>query len=444
MGILDRLIGRKKSPEGAWSAGPYLLDSGWLPAGTPVNFWQMGQNPTSLGAGSAMVEACVSAYAQTVAMCPGTHWRRLANGGRMRVEGSPLTAIIAAPNRYMTFSDFLLNGVRELYLTGNMYALAVRGARNEIEELHLMQTRSCAAMVGEDGDIFYSLGGNPIAERRFGTMIVPARDVLHVRLHAGRDPLRGESPLVAAALDVSANNQALSQQLAFLLNQAKPSIMLTTDSILTRDQVKELRASWDAQTRGEYAGGTPILTAGLKPSVVATSAVDAQVAELMKLSDEHIALAFRVPLQVLGIGGAPYASTELLMQSWIASGLGFVLNHIEEAMGRLFGLAGFPGEYVEFSTTALQRSAFRDRVEAMARSTISGIHSPDEARNDLDLPVVPGGHGAEPRVQQQVVPLSYWDKQAAMNAPAPEVDETDKLASALRLKALEAVHGNRH
>ena len=80
----------------------------------------------------------------------------------------------------------------------------------------------------------------------------------------------------------------------------------------------------------------------------------------------------------------------------------------------------------------------------MARSTISGIHSPDEARNDLDLPVVPGGHGAEPRVQQQVVPLSYWDKQAAMNAPAPEVDETDKLASALRLKALEAVHGNRH
>ena len=41
---------------------------------------------------------------------------------------------------------------------------------------------------------------------------------------------------------------------------------------------------------------------------------------MMKLTDQHVALAFRVPLQILGIGGTPYASTELLMQCWIASG----------------------------------------------------------------------------------------------------------------------------
>ena len=36
----------------------------------------------------------------------------------------------------------------------------------------------------------------------------------------------------------------------------------------------------------------------------------------------------------LGRFGLAFASTELLMQSWIASGLGFALNHIEEALGK--------------------------------------------------------------------------------------------------------------
>ena len=114
-----------------------------------------------------------------------------------------------------------------------------------------------------------------------------------------------------------------------------------------------------------------------------------------------------MPLQVLGIGGTPFASTEALMSSWKSRGLGFALNHIEEAFGLLFGLKGQPDEYLEFDTRALMRSAFKDRIEGLARGVISGIFSPDEARAEEDLPAVPGGHGKEPRVQQQVVPLSY-------------------------------------
>lgn len=437
---------RKRATEGAYRPGPYSLADGWLPAGTPWNFWQMGQSVRPYTAGSAMVEACVSAYSQTVAMCPGDHWRRLPNGGRERVAGSPLSRIIKQPNDYQSISDFLMNATRELYQFGEFFAFAVRDDWFNIVELHLMRARSCYARVAVTGEVFYSLGGNEVVERRFMSLAgVPARDVLHVRLHTPVDPLRGESPLMAAALDVAATDAALQQQLNFLRNEAKPSIMLATDKDLTRQQAQELREAWDAQTRGENAGGTPILTSGLKPMVVSAKAVDAQVAELMKMSDQHIALAFRVPLQVLGIGGQTFASTELLMQSWISTGLGFALNHIEEAMGNLFGLAGYPEEYVEFNTTALQRSAFRERIEALARSTISGIHSPDEARNELDLPIVPGGHGAEPRVQQQVVPLSFFDSQqaqqaAASSAPPPPADETGRAVAALRIKFAEALH----
>jgi HK97 family phage portal protein len=230
---------------------------------------------------------------------------------------------------------------------------------------------------------------------------------------------------------------ALNQQVMFYLNQARPSFMLETDEKLTADQTAELRRLWNLQTQGENAGGTPILTWGLKAKPVATTAADAQLAEMLKLSDQNVALAFRMPLQVLGVGGAPFASTELLMQSWIASGLGFALNHIEEAFGLLFGLKGLPDEYLELDTKALLRSAYKDRIEGLARGVISGIYSPDEARAEEDLPAVAGGHGEMPRVQQQVVPLSYGTDmkppEPAAAAMPPANDNTAQLEAAKAL-----------
>jgi hypothetical protein len=98
----------------------------------------------------------------------------------------------------------------------------------------------------------------------------------------------------------------------------------------------------------------------------------------MKMSDQHVALAYRIPLQILGIGGGgPANTTEALMQSWLASSLGFCLNHLEEAIGNIFGLGGYPNDYLEFDTAALLRSAFKDRVEAFAQGVQGGIFEPD-------------------------------------------------------------------
>lgn len=431
-------------PEGAVRPGPYMLSNGWLPAGSPWNYWQTGQNVRPYGGPSAMLEACISAYAQTVPMCSGDHWRRLDNGGRERVTNSALSRIMRHPNDYQSISDFLLNLTRRLYECGNAYAVAVRNSRFEIAELHLMRTG--AATVAEDGSIFYSLSGNEIIEQRIDlSRGVPSRDVLHVRLHTPRHPLKGESPILAAALDLAMSSAALQQQVQFYINQSRPSFLLTTDVVMKREQAQELRAWWNEQSQSENVGGTPILTSGLKAQPVQTTAVDAQLVESLKMNDQNIALAMRIPLQILGIGTSTFASTELLMQSWIATGLGFTLNHIEESFGLLFGLRGVPDEYLELDTRALLRSAYRERIEGLARGVISGIYSPDEARAQEDLPAVPGGHGAEPRVQQQVVPLSYGSDmqppspQAALPAPPqdtpppdtpdPEDDTASKLAA---------------
>lgn len=423
MGIFSRIFRPSvaKATEGSYRDGPYYLPitGGWLPDGSAWNFWQQGYDVATGAGASAMVEACVGAYSQTIAMCPGGHWRKNPQGGRDLVTTSALSRIIRKPNDYQSISDFMLNTTSQLYDDGNAYALALRNGRFEIEELHLMNSRQSEAMVAVTGDIFYSLAGNEIISQRFGgkNLIVPARDVLHVRLRTPNHPLKGVSPLLAVACDIAASGAMTRQQLAFYNNQARPSTVLTTDMVLEKPQVDFLRERWNEQSKGINAGGTPILTAGLKPVQLASNARDSQLAELLKITDQNIALAFRVPLQILGIGGTPYASTELLMQSWIASGLGFAINHIEEAFGQMFGLKGLPDEYLEFDTAALLRSALKDRIESYAAGTRAGIFAPNEARAQFELKRVKDGD--EPRMQQQDVPLSFGAQLDPTPEPAP-------------------------
>jgi HK97 family phage portal protein len=244
-------------------------------------------------------------------------------------------------------------------------------------------------------------------------------------------PLVGETPLVAAYGDIAINQSIVNQQNTFYANQARPSAVLSTDLVLDRAQVQELRDRWEDQVRGMHSGGTPILTAGLKVQPWAQTGRDNQIAEVMKLSDEHIALAFRIPLPILGLGRSSHGSTELLMQSWIASGLGFAINHVEEAFGMLFVLKGQPDEYIEFDTSSLLRSAMKERVEALSHGVMGGIYAPNEARRMEGLPDVK--FGDEPRVQQQVVPLSFAGKvppappsPSTPSTPAPPLSSSPK------------------
>lgn len=401
--------------------GPWLVAGGWIPSSWPWNYWQQGRNPIPYGEHSTIVEACVAAYSQTIAMCPGSHWLTLPNGGRERIINSDLNRILRRPNGYQSISDYFLNSTRNLFLDGNSYSLAIRNNRGEVDQLHLMDPASCdVSAISPEGDLFYSLQGNPVIDKLgLDLRFVPARDVLHIRLHTTkRRPFKGESPLMAAAMAAATHGAMTQQQLAFISNQSRPSGTLNTDLKLTREQVEELRESWDTQARSLGSGGAPILTAGLKWTPMSQPATDSQLAEMMKMTREDIALAFRVPLQILGLGGTTFASTEALMQSWVSQSLGFVLNHIEEAFGNFFKLIGQPEEYLELDTSALLRSAYKERIEGLVRAVQGGLYSPNDARRIEGYPDVEGGD--EPRVQQQLVPLSFGAEQPEPPpAPAP-------------------------
>jgi HK97 family phage portal protein len=429
-GMLQRIFAQRV-PRPQTKAAPVTQSTGgYIPPTWPVNFWQLGWDPLRAG-GGAIVYSCIACYSQTAAMCPPSHWRSTGDGGRERVTNSALSRVMRQPNAYQSGSDFVLNLVGALYSDGNAYAYATRNNRYEVAELHLMDSATSGAYVASNGEVFYSIGGNPIVERlltKEAAKAIPARDVLHLKLDArGGNPLKGEPPLTNAMMDIAASNSMVRQALDFANNAAKPSGVLTTDQPLEDWQTKEMREMWREVTTGRNAGGTPILSNGLKWQQVSSTSRDAQLAELLQISDGRIATAYRIPLPLLSLWGAQVqAGGEDLMRFWVSSAFGFALNHVEDGVGRFFGLSGWPQEYLEFDTAALLRSSQLNRIEALARGVQGGIYSPNEARALEDLPAAEDGD--QPRVQQQVVPLDAWSQQQpqtprpdAPNAP-PTVD----------------------
>ena len=416
-----KLPARIKSAFAAFSGRP--LDG--YPAGAvaadPWQFWQRGIDRHHAHSGHvAAVESALDAHVHAVAPLPGAHYLSKDDGGKERIKTSPLSRILRRPNGYQTSSDFLTFLVRQLLSTGNFYAVAVRDDAYRITAIHPMFGNDVSPVVDKDsGEVFYAVRSSPLAPWSDSTHIIPARDVMHIKLYTPRHPLEGVSPITYAAMAIASNSAISGHQAAFFNNMARPSFILSTDLNLTGVQMKQLRDAWEAQSKTMNSGGVPILGGGMKAQPLALTSQDAQLVEAFKMTVEDIARAFRIPGQLLGLSGT-YSNTEQLIGFWLSTGLGFLVNHIELAFDKFFDLPA--DEFTEFDTETLLRVDLKSRLESLSLATQNGIMSPNEARSRMDLPTVE--FGDEPRMQAQCVPLSKADMVTAVAAtpaaPAPE------------------------
>jgi HK97 family phage portal protein len=391
-----------------WSVGAPSWGGYW-------NAWQLGGEPWGPGAQMAAVEACKALYAGALASCPIGHFVKLANGGKARIETSDASRIFLSPNSYQSWPDFVGEGVRCLLDDGNFYALAVRNARYEVAELHPMDPRlSFPVVMPETGEIAYALAGNEIIASRQDDLLdygrsgryalTPQRDTLHVRLPSYRSARRptflvGDSPLVAML-----GTDAILRRLGALLDQKHPKAVASIDHVASREQVEELR---DRIKEAYGSGSIPIMTGGAKLTPWAGASImpkDAQLLEFMQFDREEILAAYHVPPALLGLDRASSGTTSELFLLWKQTGLGPLVENIEQRLDKFFKLRGFPHEFIEFDLDSLLRGDEAKRIETLVRALQGGLLSPNEAREREDRPAVP--YGGEPRVQQQVVPLS--------------------------------------
>lgn len=392
---------------------------GWVDVAWDWNYWQLDKRPVNFKTNS-VVESCMAAIAQTVSVCPLYHQERLDNGGLRDIKGSALARLLHYPNEYQSRSDMLLNVCYSILGDGNAYLYkAKRNNRNEPTELHLLNPTATRGYRLEDGSVVYgvnSSGWDLRGELDFhDANYVPARDIVHFKLHTPYDPLRGVSPIQAAALSIATNSTIMNHEATFFKNMSRPSGVLSTDAGLTKEQMVRLRDAWTEKSKGINAGEVPILANGLKWYPLSISSQDAQLIEVLKFTVEDISRVFRVPLPMINsMTTATFNNAETMLNWWLASGLGFMLDHIEQAFAHSFRLP--PNEELNFDTNILLRVDFKTRIAALGEATMKGVYALNEARAKEGLEAAE--YGDEPRVQQQVVPLSYYYEKLKLDKEA--------------------------
>jgi len=408
------LLNWEESQEKSWvSTQEGLMDTSW-----DWGWWQQNRQPLQGGCNET-VEACVSVLSETVSMCPINHLTDQDNSAATRNTGSWVERVLKNPNPYTTRSLFFNNLIRSIYFHGNGYAYCTRDNRGAINALYLLDPRHVNPVVDpETGEAFYWVSPN------FGNgfnadtdLIYMPKDMLNIRtVCKPGEPLKGMTPIAHAVNSIKANSSILANQANFFSNNSRASGILSTDDKLTADQMTQLRQAFEAASTGVNAGKVPILGNGLKWDSLSLTSQDAQMVEAFSMSVRVISSLFRVPLAMINdMTASTFSNAEVMNQWFLSSRLGFLLDHIELELNRLFELPF--NQRTNFDVHALLRTDRKTQMETLKTGVTGGILASNEARKELKLP--PVEFGDEPRVQQQMVPLSAYEQQS-MPEPVPE------------------------
>lgn len=360
--------------------------------------------------------ACVMATARAVSQCRPIHKRMVGNDEWEIVTTSAASRIFRSPNSYETWSQFIMNSVAQLMFDGESFSMAARNNRGEIMSLDRCDSKSCSPYITpEEKELFYGVGGtNPFLSDDI-SVLIPARDILHLRTHCPRHPLIGEGPLRSAALAAGVNVALSASQAHFFSQMSRPSGILSTDAVLNRDQIESLREAWTKQSQKMAQGHVPVLSGGLKFSSMAVTSQDAQLIEAQRMSIEEICKVYGTPLPIIGdMSHATLSNVEQMISLWLSVSLGSFLENLEQSFTKIFDLP--PNERIDFDTQPLLRTDFEARISGLTSAIQGGLYTVNEARKKEGLR--PVANGEDPIVQQQMVPLGYQPEQP-VEAPEP-------------------------
>ena len=373
-----------------------------VPKSYPWDWWQRDMKLEDVTTNTT-VEACVATISQTIAMLPVKHVRTLENGGTELVTTSAASRVMRKPNQFQTKSAFWVDFVRAMLLNGEGFGVVTRNGRYEVDAIY-PQMKMSPYVAFDTKEVYYGVGDNRLIDL---DAMIPGRNVLHIPMHTKEHPLIGVTPLVAAKLSANTGTSIQGHENRFFANMSRPSGVLSTDMTLTADQTKSLRDRFNELSKDMNTGGLPILTSGLQYQQVSMSAVDAEIIETYKMTKEDIASVFRIPLPLIGVmDKATFNNTETLMKFWVSSGLGYIIEHIENSLEDLFDLPA--NEHIEFDTEFLLQADFKGRMDGLKTAVQGGIMTPNEARTKEGLSRVEDGD--KPFMQMQMVSLGYGDK----------------------------------
>ena len=397
------------------------------------------------------IYACVTRIASDIA--------KLSLGLKMKDErgitvdapkNSPYAAILRKQNSYQNRIQFFRYWLLCKLLFGNAYAIKFRDLRGIVTSLYLVDPRKVTPLVTPDGGVYYSISGDDLARMPTGYAAAPASEVIHDRGPTLWHPLVGVPPLYAAALSGTLGLQIQRNSAAFFSNMSRPSGMLSGPGVINEVTAERLKKEWETNYRAGNIGRTAVLGDGLKYESMAIAAEASQLAEQLGLTAIDVATAHGMPAYKINQGPMPTNNNVgALNQQYYSDCLQVHIEDIELCLDEGLGLPD--GYSTRFDLNGLLRTDPASLYTALGVAVDKTLMTPDEAREELDLPPVEGGDTLYK--QEQNYSLAALAKRDAREDPfakgspepapvvTPEPDDSSKEAAAAFRAAAESMRG---
>ncbi len=338
--------------------------------------------------GMATVFACVQAISETVASLPLIVYRRTEDGGRERAPEHPLYKILHdAPNEVQSSLEFREQMQAAVLLQGNAYAEIEWAGDGSVRSLRPIMSQQVTVVRLPNGRHAYDVADTRGAVRR----LLP-EEMLHLKDRT-EDGITGRSRIRITRESIGLAMAQHEHGARSYSNGTRLAGVLEMPNSLTRDQVSQLRESWNSN----HVGGAnhhkvAILESGLQWKSVSMSMEDAEWIAAMQFSVEQICRIFRVPPTMVGdLRHGNYSNTSELARHFVVHTLRRWLVAWEQAVTRsLMGPMARSRYLVEHNVEGLLRGDSTNRADFYQKGIDAGWLLKSEARRLENLPAITG------------------------------------------------------
>jgi HK97 family phage portal protein len=299
----------------------------------------------------------------------------------------PTPRLLQRPSAdFPELADWLWAIMASLLLRGNAWGLVTdrRGAGLLPSQVDLVDPGRVAVTTNGDGLRVIRVGG---VEQN------PA-NIFHVKAFPWPGQLEGLSPIAYARESIGLGLGAERYGARFFAGADLPIGFLETDQPVDQDTADRLRARWRQLGHGGWSGwdrrrDIAVLGNGAKFRPLAIAPEESQFIQTQKFSVRTIARFYGVPPEMVAgetAGHEAYTSPEMRGTDFLTFTLRPWLLRIERAVSGLLPST----QSAKFNAGGFLRATLREQYEALNIGVTGGFVMPNEAREKLDLPALPG------------------------------------------------------
>ncbi len=376
MKILEFLRREKRAADPSWAA---LSNGSALSAS--------GQHVDAKVAETiAAVFGCVQALSESTACLPLHVYQRADGGDRERADDHPLARVLREPNSYQSGMAFRESLTASVLMHGNGYARKEYNGAGDITALHPLNPLRVSIVKLDNGRhrFDYTEEGGAVTR-------LLQEEVFHLRDRTEPGSIIGKSRISIARDTLGLGLAMRSHGAAIFRNGARPSGAISTDKLMTIEQMEAAKQHVRSVYEGtENSGKTMILTGGMTFTPISFNLEDMQWIAAQQFNTEEICRIYRVPpTMVADLRHGSYSNTAELGSQFVRYSLARWIAMWESEIQRsLIGPIARRRYYAEHSVEGLMRGNPEARADFYGKAITSGWMTVDEVRKLENLPAL--------------------------------------------------------